>query len=392
MSEPLFFTILSLAELAFVTAGLAVFLFFRYRRMSKKLSKAQSVKSNEDSVERKDDEINYLDFLRQNIERTESKLADLPQEQAEVLQTRVRFLQAEANAQQKEQDSDAFWNQLIDDLLGFYPNHTSAEENLTETPQDSDSERPILNELDDIDIDDHYDAIPTLEDHVGVGDGDGVRRDASITLESANEDMERLRKIITRQHNTMDALKKSLNDKDIDIESNLELSKKLEEVEVAQAQLNMCVETLEKENERLNELIKEYEESPHQEQLIQAKQDLEEANERITNLEKENTQQAERITELESEISDLQKQLEQRNAELSRLQSQEADLSQTNENQEQDQDSLMKEIENLTDLITQKSEELSKLQNENSPEFEFTAGLPELETDETPPGNVAKSG
>jgi len=189
----------------------------------------------------------------------------------------------------------------------------------------------------------------------------------------------------------MDELKKSLSDKDIDIENNQELSKKLEEVEIAQAQLNMCVETLEKENERLQELIKGYEDSPQQEQLMQAQQDLEEAHERIINLEKENTLQAERIEELETEISQLQATLEQRSAELSRLQSQEADLSQPSEPEEQNQDSLMKEIETLTDLITQKSEELSKLQNENSEGFDFNAELPELTAEDTPPGKAAEA-
>ena len=416
MSESLLLTILSLGELALVTAGLAVFLFLRYRRMSQRLDQAQSELENSGHQQDKA-EIDYSNYLQQFIQDTTDKLADSPPEQAKALQVRLAFLQAEANAQKEATNSKAYWNRLVNDLDDLLPQEALAPAEPASREGDSDEDRPILNELDDIDVQSNFDNIPILENNIsedgGVNEGGGVRKDPSLTIESANDDMERLRKIISRQHNTMDELKKSLSDKDIDIENNQELSKKLEEVEIAQAQLNMCVETLEKENERLQELIKGYEDSPQQEQLmqaqqdleeaheriinlekentLQAQQDLEEAHERIINLEKENTLQAERIEELETEISQLQATLEQRSAELSRLQSQEADLSQPSEPEEQNQDSLMKEIETLTDLITQKSEELSKLQNENSEGFDFNAELPELTAEDTPPGKAAEA-
>ena len=394
MSESLLLTILSLGELALVTAGLAVFLFLRYRRMSQRLDQAQSELENSGHQQDKA-EIDYSNYLQQFIQDTTDKLADSPPEQAKALQVRLAFLQAEANAQKEATNSKAYWNRLVNDLDDLLPQEALAPAEPASREGDSDEDRPILNELDDIDVQSNFDNIPILENNIsedgGVNEGGGVRKDPSLTIESANDDMERLRKIISRQHNTMDELKKSLSDKDIDIDNNQELSKKLEEVEIAQAQLNMCVETLEKENERLQELIKGYEDSPQQEQLMQAQQDLEEAQERIINLEKENTLQAERIEELETEISQLQATLEQRSAELSRLQSQEADLSQPSEPEEQNQDSLMKEIETLTDLITQKSEELSKLQNENSEGFDFNAELPELTAEDTPPGKAAEA-
>ena len=394
MSESLLLTILSLGELALVTAGLAVFLFLRYRRMSQRLDQAQSELENSGHQQDKA-EIDYSNYLQQFIQDTTDKLADSPPEQAKALQVRLAFLQAEANAQKEATNSKAYWNRLVNDLDDLLPQEALAPAEPASREGDSDEDRPILNELDDIDVQSNFDNIPILENNIsedsGANEGGGVRKDPSLTIESANDDMERLRKIISRQHNTMDELKKSLSDKDIDIDNNQELSKKLEEVEIAQAQLNMCVETLEKENERLQELIKGYEDSPQQEQLMQAQQDLEEAHERIINLEKENTLQAERIEELETEISQLQATLEQRSAELSRLQSQEADLSQPSEPEEQNQDSLMKEIETLTDLITQKSEELSKLQNENSEGFDFNAELPELTAEDTPPGKAAEA-
>ena len=339
-----------------------------------------------------DPEKTFADYLQQNIAHTVEKLADLPDEQARLLQARLGFLQAEAAAQKFVDNGEAYWKTLLSGLEGLLPENTP-EAAAVEPPDESISddadygdEQPTLNELDDIDVHDSVDNIPTLQDN--ISQPNGVKKDPTLTIETANEDLERLRKIIHRQHDTMDELKKSLSDKNIGPENNKELSKKLEEIEVAQAQLNMCVETLEKENQRLNEMIRDYEDSPQQEQLILAKQELDEANERITTLEKENTLQAERISELESEIAELKAALEKRNEELARVQSEEVDLSQTEESEEHSQDSLMKEIESLTELITQKSEELSKLQSENVDEFDVD-GLTGLDPQE-PVSNKAQ--
>lgn len=392
MSETLLLAILSISELALITTGLAVFLFLRNRRIARERDDAETNLISEPVTEPQA-EIKFADYLQQNMEQTRQKLTELPEEQARVLQKRLDVLQTELNAQGKADDADAFWQQLIsgfDSLLpDAGPQSAAVEESDQQTDSDpSESGSTTLDELDDIDIHASTDNIPTLEDN--VSETGGVKKDPSLTIETANEDLERLRKIISRQHNTMDELKQSLQDKNP--ENSQEVSKKLEEIEVAQAQLNMCVETLEKENERLNELIKGYEESPQQEQLIIAQQELEEANERINTLEKENSEQAERITELESEIAELEKTLQQRSEELARVQNQEADLSQTDEEEEHSQDSLMKEIETLTELITQKSEELSKLQSGSGDEFDFESELPAVDIDEPSAGNAAKSG
>jgi hypothetical protein len=393
MSETLLLAILSISELALITTVLAVYLFLRNRRIARERNEAAAAPT--ETMAEPQPQIQFADYLQQNMENTRQKLAELPEEQAKILQTRLDFMQAEIDAQEHAENSDAYWEQLINGFDGLLPagvSQTTAEDAM---PQDTEAESTdeaaaTLNELDDIDIHDSADNIPTLQDN--IDEADAVRKDPSLTIETANEDLERLRKIISRQHDTMDELKKSLQDKNVDADNNPEVAKKLEEIEVAQAQLNMCVETLEKENERLNELIKGYEESPQQEQLVIAQQELEEANERITTLEKENTQQAERITELESEIAELEKTLEQRSEELARAQSQEVDLSQTDDNEEHSQDSLMKEIETLTELITQKSEELSKLQTETSDEFGFDSDLPLLDEEDSEPDKAVKSG
>jgi predicted nuclease with TOPRIM domain len=385
MSETLLLAILSISELALITTGLAVFLFLRNRRIARERDEAETNNLNE-PIDKAHAEIKFSDYLQQNMEQTRQKLTELPEEQARVLQKRLDYLQTELNAQGKVDDADAFWQQLIGGFDSLVPDPGPQAAALEKSAQEFDTDvnetgSTTLDELDDIDIQTSIDNIPTLEDN--FSNTGGVKKDPSLTIESANQDLERLRKIISRQHNTMDELKKSLQGKDADLENNQEVSKKLEEIEVAQAQLNMCVETLEKENGRLNELIKGYEESPQQEQLIIAQQELEEANERISTLEKENSQQAERITELESEIAELEKALQQRSEELARVQNQEANLSQTDDNVEHSQDSLMKEIETLTQLITQKSEELSKLQSGTTDEFDFDSELAAMGTDES---------
>jgi DNA repair exonuclease SbcCD ATPase subunit len=390
MSDTLLLAILSISELALITTGVAVFLFLRYRRMSQQFRDAEAEPSIPEEIAKPDPEINFAEYLQQNIEQTKQKLDEIPEEHARILQTRLDYLQAEVNAQEQAENSAAYWEQLISSLDGVLAGNNSEEIMPQAADESSDDDQPTLNELDDIDIGDSFDEIPLLEDN--VSEPGGVKKDPTLTIETANEDLERLRKIISRQHDTMDELKKSLQDKNINLDNNQELSQKLEEIEVAQAQLNMCVETLEKENERLNELIKDHEDSPQQEQLTLAKQELEEANERINTLEKENSLQAERITELESEIAELEKALEQRNEELARVQNLEADLSQTDDGEEPSQDSLMKEIETLTELITQKSEELSKLQSDTTDEFGFDSELPDLEDEDTTADKALKSG
>ena len=74
MSESLFFTILTLSELAFVTAALAVYLFFRNRNMSRELNDAQTQAPSNGAIEVDKDELNYLDCLQQNIDHTKNKL------------------------------------------------------------------------------------------------------------------------------------------------------------------------------------------------------------------------------------------------------------------------------------------------------------------------------
>ena len=393
MSESLLIAILSISELTLITMGVAVFLFMRNRRMSKELNETPT-QAPRDEVAETVPEVTFADYLQQNIEQTKQRLSNLPDDQARILEARLGFLQAETSAQELVDDEEAYWRQLIADLETLLPENTPdiIESQVAEDPggdQPEDDEPPTLDELDDIDIQESLDNIPVLKD--SIDDPGGETHEPTSSMESASEDIERLREIINRQHNTMDELKKALQEKEIDLENNQELSKKLEEIEVAQAQLNMCVETLEKENQRLNQMIKGHEDSPQQEQLIQAKQDLDDANERIHSLEKENSLQAVRISELESEIAELEKALQQRSEELARVQHMETDLSQTDDSEQPSEDSLMKEIETLTELITQKSEELSKLQSESIDEFGFD-NLSGLDAEDPAPDKAAQTG
>ncbi|WP_455203386.1 hypothetical protein [Kaarinaea lacus] len=382
MSESLLISVLSLAELALVTTGVAIFLFIR----NKKLSQQQTVQAEVPASIVEAPEIPSLsDQLDSLIEHTKKQMQSLPEEQAQILQRRIDYLENEVAAAADENSPD-YWDNMCERLKALSPpaapSAVEPEQTVEEPPQD---EGPVLNELDDIDVSDNFDDIPILEDKVDHGD-EGAK-EPNITIETANDDIRRLRSIISRQHDSMDELKKSLSQKDIDLETNAQLAKKLEEVEVAQAQLNMCVETLERENERLNEMLGEFENSPNTEEFNNTKQQLEEAQERITNLERENTLQAERIESLEHEITDLETQLQQRTEEFERIKSSEVDLSQTDDtsSDSQDPDTLLQEIESLTDLITQKSEELSRLQNQQTDDFENfvnESDLPEINLDE----------
>jgi len=169
MSEATLLSILFLGELAMVATGLAIYLFLRNRRITQHFKAAKTVLDHYYWKKTKDD-VQYANYLQQHIDDTKEKLTSIPPKQVRALQARLVFLRAEARAQKEVENSDAFWNHLINDLDGLLLDETINEvaKNVAKDIGSDDSD--VFNELDAIDISRNIDNIPTLEKHVSQGE------------------------------------------------------------------------------------------------------------------------------------------------------------------------------------------------------------------------------
>jgi uncharacterized circularly permuted ATP-grasp superfamily protein len=170
MSESLFYTFLSLGEVALVATALAIYLLVRYRRISRQLSNMQAMAAGENGVKEKKSVVSYLRYLQQNIERTKDKLTDSPLAQTRALQIRIAFLKAEANAQKEAKNSEDYWSRLIDELEKLLPKEihplkTRAEKNFPSRGK-TNKKRSNRDKSDDINIKGNFDTIPTLKNNV----------------------------------------------------------------------------------------------------------------------------------------------------------------------------------------------------------------------------------
>jgi len=204
-------------------------------------------------------------------------------------------------------------------------------------------------EVEVIEEEDYNEDIPILQDTIEL--------DAPlITGELKNESAEigKIRNIVSSLHGTIEELKQFSDEHELDAEADEYLTTKLEEIEISNARLNLCTETLERDNARLLELVNQKEEEqPETDNTDSEKNAVEAIPEK---------DRKEKIELLEVELSSLEKRLDDKTNRLDDLQSQDSDVSQAEgDDNVQIFDQLMREIDNLTELLTVKSEELSKL-------------------------------
>ena len=329
---------MTLGEIAIVAIAIAIYIVIRARRLK------QVTVIREKTVEKTPPpataEPKLESHIQQLIRQTRKRLTDGHEEDTRVLEARIQFLEAEAALLTDDPLQDAYWTSVSQHLASLFP-------------LDTDTQEPLA-ELDDIDA-------ATGEDNEGAaGESSG-----STETDTSREEISRLRSIIGRQHGAIDELKQSLLEQDISTTQAEELSKKLEHIEVAHAQLNMCIEVLEKENKRLNNLLSNDPPASGEagDDLQETRQQLHRANERIGDLEQENSTQSQRIEALETEISSLQAQLHEREEQLRQAELISADLSRLdNDEPATDPETLRQQIETISELLMKKSEELQQLQ------------------------------
>lgn len=358
MSTSAIIALLSISEIALLTTALAVFLFVR----SKKYKNSHNLKPHAHVKMVDTPHAGFPDFLEKYMLKTEKRMHACDPEEVHLLSKRLEFLQSELQAFKDTENDDVYWSGICDRMSKLVTpqqlEQTAAKDN-------------TLNELDDIDssINNQSD-IPVLDEQVSP---DASPPQGSVTVDTSKDDIARLSKIIGRQHNSIDELKQTLfKNKNLDAAESSILAEKLEEIEVSHEQLNMCVEVLQQENQRLNSVIGSMafgDESVNIDATIadlsDTKQELEKANELITDLVVEKEELTEKVQNLEVEIISLEDTLRIRTAELEQARSLESDLSSDEHDGDiMDSEGLRKEIEDISQLLATKSEQLSILQQQ----------------------------
>lgn len=334
MNTSLLLLYMTLGEVTLAACVIGAYLIIRHR---KKIAVAQTTAIAQPA---QSDPPDFNSHIQNLIRHTREKISDANDNDSRLLNSRILFLESEASALADNPDDAGYWTNITRRLENLLPQEKESSEKLAE--------------LDDLDL---------------TGEEPGKEKQTgSITIDTSQQEISRLRNIINRQHGSMDELKQAMLKQGMNAEESEKISAKMEEIEVAHAQLNMCVEILEKENIRLTELAEQAQSAENSmtvdetTQVVQ--QELSQANERIENLENENTKQSEYIDVLQNEISSLKTVIKQNEEELARIELMTADLSRVDDDDENSNaDVLKKQITELNDMLSSKNEELQELQN-----------------------------
>lgn len=324
---------MTMGEIAIVAIVIAIYFVVRARKSKQPPTTRKTVSP---APKRSIIEPGLQSHIQQLIRQTRKRLIEGDDEHARILEARIQFLEAEAALISGDPKQDSYWDSVSQHLASLFPQQTEVVEDLAQ--------------LDDFDSEVESTEIPK----------------GSIVIDTSNEEIQRLRKIISRQFSAIDDLKQSLQDQALSTTQAKTLAEKLEQVEVSQAQLNMCVDVLEKENQRLNELLqsKDPTHDSNEAYLQETRKELNIANDRIVDLEHENSEKQQRIEELENEIRVLEQQLQEHKEQLRQAESLNTDLSHQGLDVETDPDKLREQIESISELLMNKSLELQQLQSD----------------------------
>lgn len=245
---------------------------------------------------------------------------------------RVSILEYELKVIANESSDDDQWPDLIDHYQALLPKIAPAEENIdaAHSAEQKEAENTEFMVLDEFENSNHALETEALEQELGE----------SVMTTSANE-INRLRSIMERQYDSIDQLKKSLDDfageAGADGSGNNEqmefFKDKVQLLEHEQEQMAMCITVLDAENLRLKDIISQPQVADRSEMnndleadLVDDKQqdtsndtvaalekDLKETTNLVKNLLQTNKEQLQCITILESENDQLSLSLSEKN-------------------------------------------------------------------------------
>lgn len=245
---------------------------------------------------------------------------------------RVSILEYELQVISNESSDDDQWPDLIDHYQALLPKIAPAEENIdaAHSAEQKEAESTEFMVLDEFENSNHALETKALEQELGE----------SVMTTSANE-INRLRSIMARQYDSIDQLKKSLDDfageAGADGSGNNEQMEffrdKVQLLEHEQEQMAMCITVLDAENLRLKDIISQpqfadrsemnndleadladdKQQDTSNDNVAELEKDLKETTDLVKNLLQTNKEQLQCITILESENDQLSRSLSEKN-------------------------------------------------------------------------------
>ena len=234
--------ILFLLELCLVLSGLVLYFYVKNKRLTQQPN-LKSIKN----IDNKSFSLPILKkYFEEQIEKLHLHVNNDTDELKIAVDARIKLLQSECNLLALEEVDYAnlliLYKQIFDSVDCVYSSNDSVNSDETENLQ----ELEILDENPLAQPD-----IPTLQDAVGL-----TTKQASKEKQTGSEEIGKIRKIVTRLHASVDDMKQYIKNDNINNDTSIFCSNKLEEIEIAHAQLNMCAEALERNNSRLKPVSK----------------------------------------------------------------------------------------------------------------------------------------
>jgi DNA repair exonuclease SbcCD ATPase subunit len=209
-------------------------MFIRSKLLGGKITELEKALKKAEDVE-PPEAVSYEQYLRDEVLRNEGIIEQAAASEdneekktAELLLFRKQFLELEVEASALESNPVAFQERLATGLGELVEQLRPEPETVTETVTEIVEEEVVVSDTEESD-------------------------DERSTLDTHNEEFDRLKQVINNQHDAMAALRAQLKARESEIEDLDVILAKLDEFEQHDDELQQCLEMLERENRRLKE-------------------------------------------------------------------------------------------------------------------------------------------
>ena len=166
--------------------------------------------------------------------------------EAELLDKRVNFIQAEINSLVNKEDGDDYWDSLCVRLGELMPSPVMN----TDTPENNSE---ILEEIQPDIVAEEDNDIPVLSQKIRIDKNSSTI--AYITLTPLQNEIKRLKRIVGRHFGMLSDMKQAIIENKQDPEKAFKLPKALKELQIVHVQLTRSVKALKEENARITKLL-----------------------------------------------------------------------------------------------------------------------------------------
>ena len=314
MSTSTILGFLFIAEMAILGIGLSVYLYLQLKRLKQKLKEIRAANNNENTTKNLHDLFELL--INRTRKKIAEKLSDDSEaehkRQKTLLNQRIEYLKLEKDLLNDDSDNSTFWTKIyqrlasiinieqpnttpeyqeleieaIPDLAKYKRRIANYQEQLSRVSKEFSDYRKYTKKfasgLSNYSADQKKDGILSKlvmdfseqdekvgqrlnqiqQDSENEPDNEKPASDknkSGVTEFSSNkaseEEIHRLRDIISRQYNSLDELKLAILNADTSDQSAEDLTQKIQAVERSQKELQTCVDVLEMENQRLSDAL-----------------------------------------------------------------------------------------------------------------------------------------